>query len=349
MALKKIQLPDGTFVEVHDYRISGISTAITEGDTNPPSGGAVKTYVDGKTSPATETDYGVVKTNPNESVTLDANGRLNVGGRLGQMPTTTGVYSPKSIAPNEIGNGSFLLTEASGTKLGNKSLAVTTGTNITLKTAAAAGSTTYQVANNYANRIICAGLVGGVIAIDEASSSTTVNVVSVTIGGSSFTPDSSADNSSNNIVIKTDASINPSNSISKIRGYAYGFSFSNLFVGQCVGGNTAGASVIVGQKVFSNSGNACALIGADIYNAGNGNAVFGRQHISKKNRWFMSGTGHDNTNGKSESGAVFGEWALISADTAFAIGNGTSQTARSNLFEIKTNGDMYLNGTKVLP
>jgi hypothetical protein len=120
-----------------------------------------------------------------------------------------------------------------------------------------------------------------------------------------------------------------------------------LFVGQAVGGS-GGASVVVGQRVFSKSGNACALVGADIYNQGNGNAVFGRQHISRKNRWFMAGTGHDNTNGRSETGTVFGQWADIQSDTLFAVGNGTNHTARSNAFEIKTNGDIYKNGVKVL-
>ena len=90
------------------------------------------------------------------------------------------------------------------------------------------------------------------------------------------------------------------------------------------------------------------MVGADLFNTGNGNAIFGRQHISRKNRWFMSGTGHDNTNGKSESGASFGDYPLISSDTLFAIGNGTSHTARRNAFEIKTNSDIYKNGVKVL-
>ena len=61
----------------------------------------------------------------------------------------------------------------------------------------------------------------------------------------------------------------------------------------------------------------------------------------------MAGTGHDNTNGRSEAGAVFGQYALIESDTVFAVGNGTNHTARSNLFEIKADGSVYVNGTKV--
>lgn len=317
----------------------------------------VKVLLNGKvnnTDIATDSTYGLVKTNSAESVTLNSSGQLNVGGRLGQFSGTTGVYNPKTISPNIVKDGSFLLTEGTGTSLGSKSLAVSTGASFKLKAAASAGAKQYVVANNYANRILCAGAVGGVLALNETSAATrTVNVVSVQINGADFTPDSSVDSSTNNIIITTDESVNPDRSLAtgtNIRMYyneGKDSGFSNLFVGQAVGGE-GGASVIVGQKVFSKSGNACALVGADIFNQGNGNTVLGRQHISRKNRWFLQGTGHDNTNGRSECGAVFGQWALISSDTIFAIGNGRSHTARSNAFEIKENGDIYKNGVKVL-
>lgn len=286
--------------------------------------------------------------NPNESITFNSNGQLNVGGRLGQMSNTTGVYSPKTINPQSIGGGSFLLTEASGTKLGNKSLAVSTGTNITLKASAAAGATEYRVANTYENRIVCAAAVGGIVAIDEASAATTyVNVTSVKINGSNYTPSSSA-SSTNDIVITTDKSINPYQAISAIRVYANEGGFSNLFVGQQVGG-LGGASVIVGQKVYSASGNACALVGASMYNSGNGSALFGRQHINRKNRALLAGTGHDTSSARSESVAAVGEWSdLTSTETLFAVGDGSSATDRSNAFEVRDHAIVMKspNGTK---
>ena len=306
----------------------------------------IKAYIDGKTAQATDSALGTVKLNPSESVGVNANGQLDVGGRLGQFSSTTGVYSPKSIDPAMVNNGSLLLTEASGTTLGNKSLAVSTGANITCRSAAA-GATEYRVQNTYVNRLSlsCMLIAEGVLALNEneASQGNFANVVSVTINGSAYTPDSSANNTAtaNDIVIKTDKTINPNASTTSIRFYPAEKSFSNLFVGQASGGN-GGASVVVGQKVALYSGNACAIVGADLYNAGNGNAVFGRQHISKKNRWLMCGTGHDNTSGRSESGAVFGEFSKISANTAFAVGNGTSQTERSNLFEITDDGGIVL-------
>lgn len=299
---------------------------------------------------ATDDSYGIVKTNSADGITLDADGRLSVAGRLGQQEGGTGIYAPSTIAPAIVADGSMLLTEASGTTLSSpKSLAVSTGANLSLAQSAAKGATTYRVKNTYQNRIICAGLLieGGVIARDEASSSFTVPVTDVTIGGSAYIPNSAAD-SSTPIIITTAASVNPDAAISQIRVYVAGSGFSNLYVGQQVGG-AGGASVVVGQKVTNATGNACALIGADIYDNGNGNAVFGRQQISRKNRWLIAGQGHDNTNGVAEAGAVLGSFALISSNTAFAIGNGTSATARSNLLELKTNGDLYINGTKVLP
>lgn len=298
---------------------------------------------------ATDTTLGLVKTNSAESVTLNSDGQLDVGGRLGQFTGTTGVFNPKTITPAIVKDGSLLLTEASGTSLGSKSLAVCTGSSFPLKIAASAGTTQYEVANTYVNRILCANLVGGVATLNEASAATrVVNIVSVQINGADFTPDSSANDTTNNIVITTDESVNPDSALSagtNVRMYYdEGTGFSNLFVGQAVGGK-GGASVIVGQRVYAKSGNACALIGADIFNQGNGNAILGRQIISRKNRWFMSGTGHDNTNGRSEAGVALGQWSNITANTVFAVGNGTSQTNRSNTFEILTDGRVKSNGT----
>lgn len=285
--------------------------------------------------------------NPSESVEFNSEGKLDVGGRLGQMSNTTGVYSPKTINPQSVGNGSFLLTEASGLKLGTKSLAVVTGSGLSLKYGSAERATTYIVTNNYENRIICAGIVGGVIALNEATAAENyVNVTSVTIGG--YAPSSpNYWTASGDITIKTDASINPDSIVTSIRPYCSSTGFSNFSAGQQSGGD-GGASVIVGQKVKSASGNACAIVGASIYNTGNGNAVFGRQHISRKNRSFLAGTGHNTTNGPLEGVAAFGKWSDIKSDTSFAIGNGTSDTDRSNSFEVDTAGNTFLNGYLVL-
>lgn len=314
---------------------------------------ADRTYVDDKTEQATESTLGTIKLNSAESVTVDSNGKLKVGGRLGQMPTTTGIYAPNTIQPAAVGDGSLLITEASGTTVGTKTLAVTTGTVINIKAPTNPGQTEYHVQNTYENRIKCASLAfsGAVATLNEttARAGNFVNILSVKIKGSNYTPDSSADITTpdGDIIITTDAPIDPLNiNYTQIRVYPPNSYFSSVQAGQGIGGNSGGASVIVGQAVGSNSGNACNIVGGSIYNQGNGNALFGRQHISRKNRWLMAGTGHDNTNGKSEGGVALGEWSIISSDTAFVVGNGSSNTSRSNLFEIKTNGDIYINGVK---
>lgn len=301
---------------------------------------------------ATDTVLGLVKLNPNESVDVNANGQLDVGGRLGAFTGTTGVFHSKDREPRAVGDFTLLITDSKGMYVSAaRDLAIVTGVNLTLKSSHAAGSKAYQVTNNYTNRIACYVLKnGGYVALSEEQAKLTpiIPVTSVTINGSeSWTPDSSA-NSSTPIIINVDESANPDTAVSQLRVFgAVTGGFCSEYIGQCVGGTT-GASLAIGQRVYSTNNVNC-VVAADTWNGGNGNTVLGRQHISRKNRWLIAGTGHDNTNGISEAGAVLGQWALISSDTAFAIGNGTNHTNRSNLFEIKTNGDVYLNGTKVLP
>lgn len=299
---------------------------------------------------ATDNAYGLVKTNSAESVSLNANGQLDVGGRLGAFSGTTGIFHSKDREPRRVGDFSFLITDAMGMNLNaSRTLALATGNNITLNASHAAGSTEYRMTNNYANRIAASGLVNGYLALNEAAAKANqiIAVTSVTIDGQSFTPDSSPNVSSKPIVIKTAETVNPDSAVTQLRSFgAVTGGYCSEYIGQQVGG-ASGASFVVGQNVMCASGNMNAVVGQNIYNAGNGNALFGRQIISRKNRWFMAGTGHDNTNGASEAGTALGQWSLISSDTAFVIGNGTNHTTRSNLFEIKTNGDVYVNGTKL--
>ena len=291
---------------------------------------------------ASDTVAGIIKVNSSKGIGISNDGVLTLPELPGSMNNSTGMYVPNTIHPAAVGNGSFLITEASGTTLGSKSLGVTTGIGVTLKTKATPGTTQYVVANTYVNRIHAAAAVGATVARDEASAATDYTVVtSVQINGASFTPDSSPNDSSNNIIITTQESINPDTTISSLRLYLLGSGFSNLYVGQSVGGK-GGASVVVGQRVFSASGNACALIGADIWNNGNGNAVFGRQHLSKKNRWFIAGTGHDNADGQNECGTALGQWSKITSQTRFVIGDGTDHVTRSNLFEVRGDGSVVL-------
>lgn len=305
------------------------------------------------TDQATETTLGLVKLNEAESVTLNNSGQLDVGGRLGAFPGTTGIFHSKDREPRQVSDFSFLITDAKGMNLAaSRDLAIATGVNLTLTKSHAAGSTTYTVANNYANRIACSVLAnGGYVAESEAWSKENqiVAVTSVTIDGATYVPDSSANDSTKPITITVDTTANPTSAVRALRvfgGITGGY--CSEYIGQCVGGSV-GASLVIGQRVYSKS-NVNAIVAADTYNAGNGNALFGRLHISAKNRWFMAGSGHDNTNGRSEAGAAFGQYSLIDADTLLAVGSGTDHTTRKNAFEVRADGIVLLspNGSRWL-
>lgn len=295
---------------------------------------------------ATSEDYGVVKLNPNESVTINADGQLDIGGRLGAFNGTTGIFHSKDREPRAVGDFSFLITDAKGMSLiAPRDLALATGVNLSLKGSHAAGSTSYNVGNTYANRIACWCLKnGGFVGQNETwcKENLIVPVQSVTIGGSnSWTPDSSPDDSATPIVITVAESANPTAAVTALRVFGnINGGFCSEYIGQCVGGGL-GASLEIGQRVFG-SGNVNCIVAADAWNSGNGNAIFGRLHISRKNRWFISGSGHDTTDGKAEAGAVVGEYSKINANTLFAVGNGTNATTRSNAFEVTTDGGIIL-------
>lgn len=289
--------------------------------------------------------------NPNESVTFNSNGQLDVGGRLGQMNGTTGIYHSKDREPRNVGDFSFLITDAKGMNLGApRDFVLATGVNLTLTKSHAAGSTTYTVQNTYANRIACAVLAnGGYVSQSEAYSKENqiVQVTSVKINGSNFTPDSSANDTTKPITITTAITANPTSAVTALRvfgGVTGGY--CSEYIGQCVGG-TVGASLVIGQRVYS-SANVNCIVAADVYNTGNGNAIFGRQHISRKNRGFLAGTGHDTTNAQSESVSAVGQWSEITSETLFAVGDGTNHTARSNAFEVRDQAIVLKspNGTK---
>lgn len=327
-------------------------TEPTASSTNPVTSSGIKRYVDDSISAqATESVTGTVKLNPSESVSLNLDGQLDVGGRLGAFPGTTGIFHSKDREPRQVNDFSFLITDAKGMNLAApRDFALVTGVNLTLTKSHAAGSTTYTVANTYANRIACAVLAnGGYLSQSEAYSKENqiVAVTSVTIDGVAYTPDSSANDSTKPITITVETTANPTSAVTTLRvfGGVMG-GFCAEYIGQCVGGSV-GDSLVIGQRVYS-SGNVNAIVSADTYNTGNGNSLFGRLHISRKNRWFMAGSGHDNTNGRSEAGTAVGQYSLIDSNTLFAVGNGTSHTERKNAFEVVPDGIVLLspNGTR---
>lgn len=299
---------------------------------------------------ATSTEYGAIKLNPAENVDLNANGQLRVGGRMGQFDGTTGLFAPNNRQPRYVADYDLLVTDALGMNMtGNRSLAIVSGYGITCKSAAA-GATEYRVTNNYNNRILCKLAEGGFASRDEATSKVEqiIQVTSVTINGSSFTPDSSA-NSSNDIVIKTDKTLNPDAAITSIRLFGTMGSYASIHTGNGIKSESGGRNLLLGGGIIkAGSSNDNSLVGNGIYSSGNGVAAFGRYHILRKNRGFFAGTGHDSTNAPSEGASAIGQYSFMDSRTLFAVGNGSSHTDRKNAFEVRDDGIVLRspNGTR---
>ena len=291
-----------------------------------------------------------IKTINDES--LLGGGNISIGGGIAQFEGTSGIYAPNDRRPRNVANHSFLVTDAIGMEIasnGSRSLGIVSGYALNCQSAPA-GSTVYQVPNTYQNRIIAKMAENGYAAKNEAASTTQqiVQVLSVKINGSAFTPSSAPNDDASPIEITVAKTLNPDDAITQIRLFGIMGSYASVHVGNGIKSESGGRSLMLGGAISkAGSGNDICAVGNAIYTGGNGNAIFGKNHISTKNRWLIAGEGHDTTSGISEGGAVVGKYADIQSDTAFAIGNGTSHTQRSNLFEIKTNGDIYVNGVKM--
>lgn len=297
-----------------------------------------KKYVDDRTQNATDSVAGVVKTNTAKNIYLDENGNLQVGGRIGQFPGTTGLYAPDDREPRNVGNYCLMITDVKGAQMTNsRSFAVVSGANVTLKTAAAAGATEYHVSNTYVNRIRCKVLEGGFAAKDEATSGAeqVIPVVSVTIGGEPYTVSSAPDDPTQDIIITTESTLNPDAAITSIRAVGTMGSYSTAHIGNGIASLGGGRCLLLGSTITKDgAGNECGVVASDTYVYGNGSAVFGRYHILNKNRAFLAGVGHDTTNGRAEGLAAVGSYSLLEEKTLFAVGLGSSQIGRRNAFEV---------------
>ena len=299
-----------------------------------------KTYVDeAVATEATDTIAGVVKLNSANGIVLNTDGQLTVEGRFGELEGSNGLFSPSDREPRAVGNYSLLMCDAKGVDMtANRALAIVSGLGATCQSAPA-GSTVYKLNNTYNNRIIAKCCEGGYIALNESESTLTkiVPVISVTINGSAFTPDSAADGSTP-IEIKVSETVNPDAATTSIRLFGKMQSYASAHIGNGVSSTGGGRSLLIGGGVTKTTGNDNCIVGMNMYSTGNGNAMFGRNHIARKNRGLLAGTGHDTTNARAEGASAVGEYSFMDSNTLFAVGNGTSHTARSNAFEVRTDG-----------
>lgn len=301
---------------------------------------------------ATDTDYGLVKLNPNESVDVNANGQLTVGGRLGQYPNG-GVFYPATIEPTEVKASSFMMTDgAKNLSLGSRQFAIMAGANLTCKSAAA-GATQYRLSNTQTNRFACFAGKNGRLAIDQTDASTNGTALITDISFANGDPISAyfgPTESSNDIIITVDKTVNPSAATTKLRIYGTSTSNDVILVGQGCGAS-GGKAISLGQSCFA-GGNQCIAFGNSSISIANNSVAFGHTHLVNKQFCFAAGQGHDFTNGSNGAGAV-GVCSDISSNTAFAVGNGvfaaSGAITRSNAFEVTTDGGVVLkspNGTR---
>lgn len=294
---------------------------------------------------ATSSEYGVIKLNPNESVDVNADGQLTVGGRLGQFPNG-GVFYPTTIEPTEVKASTFLMSDgAKNLSLGARTFGIMAGVNLTCKSASA-GATQYRLSNNQTNRFACFANKGGRLAIDQTDATENGTALMTDISFANGNPISAyfgPTESSNDIIITVDRTVNPSASTTKLRLYGTSTSTDVIVVGQG-NGASGGKAISLGQACFA-GGNQCIAFGNSSLSLANNSVAFGHTHLVNKQFCFAAGQGHDFTNGGNGTGAV-GIASEISSDTAFAVGNGVFNSngniTRSNALEVKTDGSIVL-------
>lgn len=198
---------------------------------------------------ATDSTYGVMKTNSAQSISLNANGQLEVGGRLGQFPDG-GVFYPTTIEPTNVGASTFMMTDgAKNLSLAGRTFGIMAGAGVTCKSASA-GATEYRVSNTQQNRFTLFAVKGGRAAIDQtdAMNNGTALITSIKFAnGNDISAYYGAAESSNDIIITLERTVNPSAATTKLRVYGTSTSNDVIIVGQG-NGASGGKAISLGQS-----------------------------------------------------------------------------------------------------
>lgn len=309
--------------------------------------GKIKTYI----SDSMTTKISSIA-NPAKSITINEQGQLEVGGRLGQF-LNGGVYYPDTIEPTSVGSSTFMMTDgAKYLSLGPRAFGIMAGVNLTCKSAAA-GTTQYRLSNNQSNRFACFACRGGRLAIDQTDAKENGTALMTDISFANGDPIRAyfgPNENTNDIIITVDRTVNPSASTTKLRIYGTSTSSDVIIVGQG-NGASGGKAISLGQSCHA-GGNQCIAFGNSSLSLANNSVAFGHTNLVNKQFCFAAGQGHDFTNGGNGVGAV-GIASEISSDTAFAVGNGifnsNGNITRSNAFEVTNDGCIVLkspNGTR---
>ena len=357
----KAKLPSDERIEYGELAVNykkGVETIFIKNDEDEiatfSNDNTIKQQLDVKVNKddyATDYTYGVIKLNSNENITVNTDGQLVVGGRCGQFPEG-GLYFPNTVSPTKVGNYSLSISEATGLSCAHRSFILAGGTNVNLSAIAEAGATQYRVLNTQDNRFFCSAFVGGRLAVNEASAKTkTVAITSVKFAnGTTIKPYYGDTESSNDIIITVSETLNPSGTLSTVRGYGKWEGSDTLSVGQ---GNKASTGKIlqIGQAQVSNGASQNIMTGIRNYSTANSAIIVGADNINSKQYCCLFGQGHTTQN-TGNGVALVGRWSEANSNTLFAVGNGTANNARSNILEIvNDNGATGIimkspNGTK---
>lgn len=266
------------------------------------------------------------------------------GGSLWGESASKGVYYPKTADIGNLGQDTVYVGDKAKDTApkATRSLISISGVGTTLGISNPAGTTAYKMSDTYANRIMASVLAaGGFVALNETSARTkTASVTSVKMqDGSNLTPGhaDSYGGTSNPIVITVSETVNPDAATSSLRFYGRFNNNNYLIAGMGVSATGSGKCIISGQHI-GNTGSTSVIAGNTIYNKGARSSVVGQNIVNTQDSATVHGLGHDTTNG-SEAMTVFGKYSDLSdPNTYFAIGDGSSDTSRSNLFDIDKTG-----------
>lgn len=274
---------------------------------------------------------------------ISLNGITNVISEIWGQTVDGGLHYPSTTQPKYIGRYSLLVSESKGLSVAHRDIVVAGGTNVTLKTRAVAGSTEYRVANTQSNRFYLYAGVSGRLAVDEQSAKDkTVEITSIKFAnGNEIVPYFGADENDNDIIITTSEPLSEDTDLTKIRVYGTWQGPDILSVGQ---GNKAvtGKNLQVGQGLVSDDVQT-AQVGIRLFNKAKNSIMVGTDSINAKNYCALFGMGH--TTELSPIGTTFtGMWSKADSDILFAVGNGESDSVRSNAFSVTKDGDLILTG-----
>lgn len=274
---------------------------------------------------------------------ISINGITNVIREIWGQTVDGGLHYPSTTLPTKIGNNSILVSEAQGLSVAHRDFVIAGGTNVDLKTRAVAGSTEYRVKNTQSNRFYLYAGVDGRLAVNEQSAKDkTVAITSIKFAnGNDIIPYYGADENDNDIIITTSEPLSEDTNLTKVRVYGKWGSSDILSVGQ---GNKSNVGKVfqVGQGLVSDDVQT-AQVGIRLFNKAKNSIMVGTDSINAKDYCALFGRGHTTEN--SPIGTTFtGLWSKSDSNILFGVGNGTSDSARSNAFAVTNDGDLILKG-----